>query len=111
MTTRNIIMACYAAHLASGETLLCRSIRSGTIMRYLSAAAELSVPANVTNPCLDIMGKQSQYIRDVINEVKRWESIPNRKEPITKELIQYIINKGNKLSKQNPNNLYSTLSD
>ena len=104
-------MACYAAHLASGETLLCKSIRSGTIMRYLSAAADLSVPANVTNPCLDIMGRQSQYIRDVINEVKRWESIPNRKEPITKELIQYIINKGNKLSKQNPNNLYAALSD
>ena len=111
VNTRNIIMACYAAHLASGETLLCKSIRSGTILRYLSAAADLSVPANITNPCLDIMGKQSQYIKDIINEVRRWESIPNRREPLTKSMITYIMNKGDSLAKHNPDNIYSALSD
>ena len=46
-------MACYTAHLALGETLLCQSIKSGTISRYLNAAADLSIPAKMMNPCLD----------------------------------------------------------
>ena len=82
LTTRNIIMACYAAYLILGETLLCRSIKSGTISRYLSAAADLSVPAKMMNPCLDIMGKQSRYIKDIIKEQKRWEKMPNRQTTI-----------------------------
>ena len=57
LNIRNIIMACYTAHLAGGYTLLCKTIVSGTIKRYLSAAAELSRPANLLNPCLDIMGE------------------------------------------------------
>ena len=111
VNTRNIIMACYAADLASGQTLLCKAIRSGTISRYLSAASDLSIKANIANPCLDILGKQSKYIKDILNEVKRWESIPNRREPITKDIIKYIIKKGNTLHKSNPDNLYSALAD
>ena len=111
LTTRNIIMACYTAHLATGETLLCKSIKASTITRYLAAAAELSVPARMMNPCLDIMGNQSTYIKDILHELKRWESIPNRKEPLTKKMIEYIINKGKRLHKSNPNNLYTALSD
>ena len=88
-----IIMACYTAHLATGETLLCKSIKSSTIIRYLSAAAELSIPAKMLNPCLDIMGNLSRYIKDIMNELKRWESIPKRRESVTKEMILYIINK------------------
>ena len=85
LTTRNIIMACYTAHLATGETLLCKSIKSSTILRYLSAAAELAIPAKMLNPCLDIMGHFSSHIKDIINELKRWESIPKRREPVTKK--------------------------
>ena len=59
-------MACYAADLVAGDNLLCMSLKAGTILRYLQAAAELSIPANVMNPCLDITGKQSKYIKDII---------------------------------------------
>ena len=104
-------MACYAANLVAGETLLCKTIRSGTILRYLSAAAELSVPANMMNPCLNIMGKQSSYINDIIHELRRWESIPDRREPVTKEIIEYVIEKGTRLNKSNPDNIYSALAD
>ena len=69
--TRNIIMACYAADLVAGENLLCMTLKAGTILCYLQAAAELSIPANMMNPCLDITGKQPKYIRDIITEVKR----------------------------------------
>ena len=62
------------------------------------------------NPTLDIHGKQSHYIRDIIKETRRWESIPNRKEPITKEMVEYIIHKGNE-NKKNPDNIYSALGN
>ena len=94
LITRNIIMACYTAYLASGETLLCKTIKSSTIKRYLDAAAELSTHAQMINPCLDIMGNQSVYITNILKELKRWESMPNRKEPVTKQMIEYIIKKG-----------------
>ena len=42
--TRNEIMACYAATLASGHTIQCKSIRVSTISQYLSAAAALPIP-------------------------------------------------------------------
>ena len=56
--TRNIIMACYAANLVAGDNIHCMTLKHGTILRYLHAAAELSLSANMPNPCLDITGKQ-----------------------------------------------------
>ena len=81
-------MACYAADLVAGQNLLCMTLKAGTILRYLQAAAELSIPANMMNPCLDITGKQSKYIRDIITGVKRWESVPDRREPVTKDIVE-----------------------
>ena len=40
LTIRNAIMTCYTAYLTTGETILCKSIKASTIIRYLSAAAE-----------------------------------------------------------------------
>ena len=104
-------MACYTAYLASGHTLLCKSIKANTIQRYLAAAANLSVPAKMVNPCLDIMGNQCRQISDILRELKRWEKMPNRKEPVTKSMVEYVIKKGKSLSKTNPNNIYLALSD
>ena len=104
-------MACYTAHLSLGHTLLCKTIKSGTIVKYLNAAAELSISAKMVNPCLDIMGKQYEGIKTVLRELKRWEKMPNRREPITKSMIEYIIDKGKSLYKENNNNIYISLSD
>ena len=104
-------MACYAADLVSGENLLCMTLKAGTILRYLHAAAELSTHENIMNPCLDSTGKQSKHIKDIIHEVKRWESVPDRREPLTKNMIEYIYNKGIKLAKCKKDNLYMALAD
>jgi hypothetical protein len=104
-------MACYTASLVSGDNLLCSTLKSGTISRYLHAAAEFSLSNNIINPCLDTTGKQSKYVKDILNEVKRWEVVPNRREPLTKEIIDYIHKKRSKLAKCNPNNLYLALTD
>ena len=95
LNVRNIIMSCYTAYLASGATLLCKTIKVDTIKRYLSAAAELSIPAQMVNPCLDLMGKTSVFIRNILYEARRWESMPDRREPVTKQMTEYIIDKGN----------------
>ena len=42
------------------------------------------------NSTLNSMGKGSKFIIDVLHEFKRWENIPNRKEPITTEMIEFI---------------------
>jgi len=63
------------------------------------------------NPTLDLMGNLSVFIKDIIHEAKRWESMPNRREPLTKEMIKYIIDKGDKSNKTNPDNLYSAMGD
>ena len=111
LNVRNIIMACYTAYLASEATLLCKTIKSDTIKRYLSVASELSAPAQMMNPTLDLMGNLSVFIKDIIHEAKRWESMPNRREPLTKEMIEYIIDKGENSKKTNPDNLYSAMGD
>ena len=69
----------------------------------MSAAAELSMPLRMMNPCLDIMGNFSTHIKDIINELKRWESMPKRRDPVTKEIMSYTINKGKDLKAVNPN--------
>ena len=86
-------------------------IKSDTIKRCLKVAAELSAPAQMMNPTLDLMGNLSVFIKDIIHEAKRWESMPNRREHLTKEMIEYIIDKGEKSEKTNPDNFYSVMGD
>ena len=76
----------------------------------MNAEAELFRTVNMINPCLDIMGNTSRYIRDIIKESKRWESIPNRREPVTQDMIEYIITKGKSIE-ENPDNVYPAFGD
>ena len=91
VTVRNIIMACYTAYLATEETIQCRKIKQNTIRRYLDTASKLLLPAKLMNPCLDIKGNLSIHIKGIIREVKRWEKIQNRKEAITKKLLNILL--------------------
>ena len=43
--------------------------------------------------------------------MKRWESIPDRREPVTKAMVEYIFNKGMTISKSNGDNLYAALAN
>jgi len=111
LNVRNIIMSCYTAYLASGATLLCKTIKVDTINRDLSATAELSIPAQMVNPCLDLMEKTSVYIRNILYEARRWESMPDRREPVTKQMTEYIIDKEKRLNKTNPDNIYTAMGN
>ena len=64
------------------------------------------------NPCLNNMGsKECAYIMGIISESRRWECIPDCREPLAKEIVEYIIDKGKQLSKSNSDNIYSALGD
>ena len=109
LLVRNLIMSCYAADLAAGENLVCKTIKAKTIKKYLAAAAELSIQSQMMNPTLNLMGKESKLIGDVLHELKRWEKMSNRREPVTTEMIEFIVTKGKTYKDQD--NIYSSMGD
>ena len=96
--TRNLIMAAYAIFLISGQNLVCRTIRSGTVKQYLSAVTKLFTNADIMDPCLDKYGTTNKYLKAVYKEAVRWESIPNRAEPLTIEMVQYFVSQAKSTS-------------
>ena len=91
---RNIIMAYYTVHLASGQTLLCHATKAQIVKKYLKAVTDLSIPFQMMNPTLNLLGTQYKYSGDILHEASRWESISGRREPITKDMVIYILDKG-----------------
>ena len=61
------------------------------------------------NPTLDLMGKKSKFISDILHESKRWEKIHNRQDPITIEMIEFIVTKCTTYKDQD--NRYSSMGD
>ena len=106
---RNVIMACYAAILASCHTIQCKGIRVSTISKYLSATAILSIPFQTMNSLVNIYGEKSRLVEDIKNEAKRWESIPNRREPLTKDMVRFLIKNAAALNL--PDGLYAVMAD
>ena len=96
-------MASYTVTLTLGYTLKCLFIKVDTMGKYLNAAEELSFPYEIIGPSLDFTGKRSHFIDAIIKESKRWEEIPNRKEPVKEDMILYVIDKSN--NKDNDNGM------
>ena len=93
---RNWQMALYAVHLATGHTLLCRSIKASTILAYLRDIAKFlgrfsDIDARYRTSTDTTLAPQ---IKAVIDEVARWEKVPNRREPFTIEMWKYLASIG-----------------
>ena len=84
---RNFVLALFALDLSTGNTLLAKSIKSATIARYLQAAALISERHKLMDPRKTLHGTQSPAISRVLNELKRWENMPDRKEPVTVAMV------------------------
>ena len=80
-------MACYAVVLCNDETLRNERIRSGTVNEYLKAATRLSAPRAKLDPTKNAFGQKSAFIKVNLDEHKRWEKIPNRREPTTPNMV------------------------
>ena len=88
---RTFILATYTLFLAQGSTLASRSIKSVTMKGYLSDIDKLCEARGLMSLRIDNMGRSNTLIDDIINECKRWEKMPDKREPITPEMLQYLI--------------------
>jgi hypothetical protein len=88
----NYQLALYAAHLATGSSLHCRSLKAGTIRSYLLDVAKFLGRFRDIDPRFRSTAdtKLAPAIAKVLAEVQRWESVPNRREPFTLEMQAFI---------------------
>ena len=66
--------------------------------KNLNVFAVFFIPKGLQNPTHDQYDKRVQRIDRVIKEARYWEAIPNRREPLTSEIIKYIQDKGKQLN-------------
>ncbi|KAG7339748.1 hypothetical protein IV203_025427 [Nitzschia inconspicua] len=88
LETLNYLMASDAAHLGTGHTLSARLVKVGTIKTYIAAAASLCMAFDDNSSGSDprkMLGESnlSPPLKCVCDELKRWEDIPDRREPWT----------------------------
>ena len=118
----NNLFACWAVDLALGNTLQCKTIKSGTIEGYLRAAADTVSQARrrafigthadaITwyDPRIDLTtGKTATTISAVMKELKRWEAMPDRREPLTVNMTKWLGRQGDEST---PYSLAASLGD
>ena len=90
----NLQLAMYATHLATGSTLHFQTIKASTISTYLHDVATFLGRFRPIDPrfvsATDT--KLAPCISKILEEQRRWESIPNRREPFTLEMHNEIAN-------------------
>jgi hypothetical protein len=93
----NYTLALYAAHLASGSMLVCKSVKSGTIAGYLWDVARFLANFEARDPRRTdaTQTTNAECISGVLAEVKRWELVPNRCEPLTVNMYMWLLDHGN----------------
>ena len=107
-----LVAAMYAIHVGSGSNLYFRQIRSNTVKNYVNDMASLVGMASAyrdirkDNPTDTKVGR---ILTSVYNELRRYESVPNRHEPFTPEML----NCARQLAARSPSNvsLESALAD
>jgi len=93
---KDLIFACYASDLIAGKTLKSMSIAVGTVNLYLIAAGAKTFNNNFHNysPSGFVQASQNSFsplTLAVLKEYNRWMKVPNRREPLTKEMLKYFI--------------------
>ena len=79
------MLAFYAAFLATGHAISYRSIKSGTVTKYIGDIAKFlqQFTDDATRDIRKIGGSIAYQITSITKEMKRFEDIPNRREPWT----------------------------
>ena len=99
---RNVIMACFASFLLMGHTLLCKSINVDTVKKYLLAIKDYFVDHNQWYPSIVKHDITAPVLTSVYKEGQRWESMPNRQEPITMEIMRFLISQASTSHQDSP---------
>ena len=96
--------AMYVVFLGMGHTLLCKTVKSATIKRYVAAAAAqvqknrevyARLHPEITLPWFCPIRahgatRMAPDITDMLKEVHRWENMKDRREPLTTDMIHYL---------------------
>ena len=87
-SSRTMILASFATDLAQGNTVKGKPVRSTTIEGYLRHVATLLTQFYDRDPRYDRVGdqKMSPSIHAVLAEVKRFEKMPDRRDPYTLDM-------------------------
>lgn len=109
---RNEVMAAYVMALCQGETIKAIAIKSDTIRRYLCQAIMLSTQGTpqLVDPTKDTDGRRSLLVQCVLDDHTRWESMPNRREPLTKAMVKAQFARCRKL-RRGPLHIDSAMAD
>lgn len=98
------LFAMYVVYLGMGHTLLCKTIKSQTIKHYVTDAAAAvqrrreayarahpSIPLSWLSPIRTHGNNRlAAPITHCLKEIARWESMEDRREPLTTDMIQFL---------------------
>ena len=101
-------MISYALFLLTGHTLLAKSIRVATVKLYLKAVTDYFGEHRQFNPTLDEKGNKLEVLESVYREGSRWEKMPNRAEPLTPDMVQFLVDSS---STSHPDSAISAYAD
>ena len=108
-------LAMYAWHLGSGNSLKCKSIKVDTIKKYILDVARflaLFGPRDIDYRKDNNAEKSfSRVLQSVYDELERWETVPNRREPFTIEMLDALLIKVEKLPPGHHTGLLAVLYD
>jgi hypothetical protein len=89
----NLQFALYAYHLATGNTLFCRSIKVSTIKKYLHNIAAFFRKFGPRERDFRMTEGTTTFIPELsklFTELQRWESVPDRREPFTLDMLHAL---------------------
>lgn len=90
----NVQMALYAAKLGTGSTLFQRQIKVDTIKKYLlSVASFIALVGNHPRDPRKRSPTDKEFcpeLQAVLRELERWEKVPNRREPYTLAMQEFL---------------------
>jgi hypothetical protein len=116
-TRRRLLqLALYAQHLGTGNTIFCRSVKVATVKAYTNAAASFMAlfgdhPRDARKE-VPTDAHVSRVLSTVYDELHRWETVPNRREPFAPEMLKDIQQRAvGPTNSLHPNSLLSALAD
>ena len=68
-----------------------RPIKVNTIKNYIKVAADYALPLGLPDPRLDQHGRPNRYLSSVYDAFKRYESIPNCRDPVSVSMLEYMV--------------------
>jgi hypothetical protein len=113
---RLLQLALYAQHLGTGNTIFCRSIKLATVKAYTNAAASFMAlfgdhPRDARKE-VPTDAHVSRVLSTVYDELHRWETVPNRREPFAPEMLRDVQQRAaDPVNCQLPDSLLPALAD